>query len=169
MHDDVSAAVHQKRTPHRISPEIVMRELAESGFKPAGNDESLFPKDFSDHVTIHSHRAIRPAAGDAFRCVRIVGPSFLQRRVVCHIESSAPAVTPKKRRATQKSIVEQCQIFTPTPGTISTAMYATGLDPTTLEPVYVEKKPRRKEMQKALILYHLPESRKLIAEALAEK
>jgi hypothetical protein len=47
-------------------------------------------------------------------------------------------------------------------------MYATGLDPATLEPVYVEKKPRRKEMQKALILYHLPESQRLISEAMRE-
>jgi len=50
----------------------------------------------------------------------------------------------------EKIIVEQCQIFTPTPGTISTAMYATGLDPTTLEPVYVEKKPRRRKCRKGV-------------------
>ncbi len=61
---------------------------------------------------------------------------------------------------------EQCQIFTPTPGTASSVMYATGLDPSTLQPVYVEKKDRMKNIQKALILYHLPESKPLIMEAL---
>ncbi|MDP8256011.1 MAG: YgiQ family radical SAM protein [Candidatus Alcyoniella australis] len=62
--------------------------------------------------------------------------------------------------------VEQCQIFTPTPGTDSTVMYATGLNPATLEPVFVERDPKRKNRQKALILYHLPESRRLLGEIL---
>ncbi len=47
---------------------------------------------------------------------------------------------------------EQCQIFTPTPGTASTVMYATGLDPATMKPVFVEKDPRRKQKQKDMIL-----------------
>jgi uncharacterized radical SAM protein YgiQ len=51
--------------------------------------------------------------------------------------------------------VEQCQIFTPTPGTAATVMYATGLDPATLEPVFVERDPRKKEAQKQLILHHI--------------
>ena len=48
---------------------------------------------------------------------------------------------------------EQCQIFTPTPGTAATVMYATGLDPATMKPVFVEKDPRRKQMQKDKILF----------------
>jgi radical SAM superfamily enzyme YgiQ (UPF0313 family) len=64
--------------------------------------------------------------------------------------------------------VEQCQIFTPTPGTAATVMYATGLNPATLEPVFVERDPRRKEMQKALILRHRPEYAGLIRRALRE-
>ncbi len=62
--------------------------------------------------------------------------------------------------------VEQCQIFTPTPGTAATVMYATGIDPFTMQPVFVERDPRRKELQKALILAHLPENRDLVKEAL---
>jgi len=64
--------------------------------------------------------------------------------------------------------VEQCQIFTPTPGTDSTVMYATGLDPATLKPVYVERDPEQKRRQKALILHHLPENRELIGEILRQ-
>jgi uncharacterized radical SAM protein YgiQ len=64
--------------------------------------------------------------------------------------------------------VEQCQIFTPTPGTRSTVMYATGLVPETLEEIFVERTVRGKEMQKALILHHLPASRPLIREALGK-
>jgi radical SAM superfamily enzyme YgiQ (UPF0313 family) len=62
--------------------------------------------------------------------------------------------------------VEQVQIFTPTPGTAATAMFATGLDPATGRPVFVERDPRRREMQKALLLWHLPERAADVREAL---
>lgn len=64
--------------------------------------------------------------------------------------------------------VEQCQIFTPTPGTASTAMYATGLDPSSGKRVYVEKTDKKKKLQKALLLYHLPENRRLAGQMLKE-
>ena len=63
--------------------------------------------------------------------------------------------------------VEQCQIFIPLPGTASAVMYATGVNPFTGRRVYVERDIRRREMQKALVLNHLPESRRLVEEALA--
>jgi hypothetical protein len=47
-------------------------------------------------------------------------------------------------------------------------MYATGLDPMTLEPVYVERDPHRKQLQKALILYREPGNAALVREALRE-
>ena len=62
--------------------------------------------------------------------------------------------------------VEQCQIFTPTPGTAATVMYATGLDPATLEPVFVERTNRGKQMQKALILFRQPEQKGQVRRAL---
>ncbi len=46
---------------------------------------------------------------------------------------------------------EQVQIFTPTPSTYSSLMYYTGLDPFTLEPLFVERDPVRKEKQKFMI------------------
>jgi uncharacterized radical SAM protein YgiQ len=63
-------------------------------------------------------------------------------------------------------IVEQCQIFTPTPGTASSVAYATGISPDTGQRIFVERDPRRKELQKALALRHVPEMRPLILEAL---
>ena len=48
---------------------------------------------------------------------------------------------------------EQVQDFYPTPSTISTCMYYTGLDPRTMEPVYVPKNPHEKAMQRALMQY----------------
>ena len=61
---------------------------------------------------------------------------------------------------------EQVQDFYPTPSTISTCMYYTGLDPRTMEPVYVPTNPHEKAMQRALIQYRRPENRPLVEEAL---
>lgn len=61
---------------------------------------------------------------------------------------------------------EQVQDFYPTPSTISTCMYYTGLDPRTMEPVYVPKNPHEKAMQRALIQYKNPANYALVKEAL---
>ena len=61
---------------------------------------------------------------------------------------------------------EQVQDFYPTPSTISTCMYYTGMDPRTGESVYVPKNPHEKEMQRALIQYRDPKNYDLIKEAL---
>jgi len=62
--------------------------------------------------------------------------------------------------------VEQVQDFTPTPGSLSTCIYHTGLDPYTGERVYVAKTDREKALQKSLLLYHLPEERAAVMKAL---
>ena len=61
---------------------------------------------------------------------------------------------------------EQVQDFYPTPGTLSTCMYHTGLDPRTMEEIYVPKSPHEKELQRALLQWKRPEKRRLIMEAL---
>ena len=61
---------------------------------------------------------------------------------------------------------EQVQDFYPTPSTISTVMYYTGLDPRTMEPVYVPTAPHEKAMQRALIQYRDPKNYRLVYEAL---
>lgn len=61
---------------------------------------------------------------------------------------------------------EQVQDFYPTPGTLSTAMYYTGIDPRTKEKVYVPKTPHEKAMQRALMQYRLPQNYDLVYEAL---
>ena len=61
---------------------------------------------------------------------------------------------------------EQVQDFYPTPSTISTCMYYTGIDPRSGEAVYVPKNPHEKEMQRALIQYRDPKNYDLIKEAL---
>ena len=61
---------------------------------------------------------------------------------------------------------EQVQDFYPTPSTLSTCMYYTGLDPRTMQPVYVPKNPHEKAMQRALIQYRNPALYDLVLEAL---
>ena len=61
---------------------------------------------------------------------------------------------------------EQVQDFYPTPGTVSTCMFYTGLDPYTLKPVFVEKTPEGKAMQRALLQYYLPANSGRVVKAL---
>lgn len=61
---------------------------------------------------------------------------------------------------------EQVQDFYPTPGTVSTCMFYTGLDPFTMEKVYVPRTPQEKAEQRALLQYFRPENRALVLSAL---
>ena len=61
---------------------------------------------------------------------------------------------------------EQVQDFYPTPGSLATCMYYTGIDPLTMEPVYVPTSAHEKALQRALIQYRNPRNRDLVEEAL---
>ena len=61
---------------------------------------------------------------------------------------------------------EQVQDFYPTPGTLSTCMFYTGLDPRTMQPVFVPRTPQEKGMQRALLQYSRPENQATVRKAL---
>lgn len=61
---------------------------------------------------------------------------------------------------------EQVQDFYPTPGTVSTCMFYTDLDPYTMEQVYVPRTAKEKAEQRALLQYYLPENKTLVLSAL---
>lgn len=61
---------------------------------------------------------------------------------------------------------EQVQDFYPTPGTVSTCMYYTGLDPFTMKEIYTAKTPEEKAEQRALLQYFLPQNREIVLRAL---
>lgn len=65
-----------------------------------------------------------------------------------------------------KYMPKQVQDFYPTPSTLSTCMYYTGVNPLTMEKVYIAKNPHDKAMQRALMQYRLPENYDLVKEAL---
>lgn len=92
--------------------------------------------------------------------------------VVPYLISSHPGSTLKDAIALAESVrdmgymPEQVQDFYPTPSTISTCMYYTGLDPRTMEKIYVPSSPHEKAMQRALIQYRDPKNYELVKEAL---
>ena len=92
--------------------------------------------------------------------------------IVPYLMSSHPGSTMKDAIALAEYIrelgymPEQVQDFYPTPGTVSTCMYYTGLDPLTMEKVYVAVDPHEKAMQRALIQYRDPANYDLVKEAL---
>jgi len=92
--------------------------------------------------------------------------------VVPYLMSSHPGSTLKEAIALAEYLrdlgymPEQVQDFYPTPSTISTVMYYTGLDPRTMKPVYVPTDPHEKAMQRALIQYRNPKNYHLVREAL---
>ncbi len=96
----------------------------------------------------------------------------LNQYVVPYLMSSHPGSTLKEAVALAEHLrelgymPEQVQDFYPTPSTISTVMYYTGLDPRTMKPVYVPTNPHEKAMQRALIQYRDPKNYALVHEAL---
>ncbi|WP_081843127.1 YgiQ family radical SAM protein [Butyrivibrio sp. WCE2006] len=95
-----------------------------------------------------------------------------QQYAVPYLMSSHPGSTLKDAIALAEYLCkhrlspEQVQDFYPTPGTVSTCMYYTGIDPITMEPVYVARDPHEKAMQRALIQFRRPENYELVKEAL---
>lgn len=95
-----------------------------------------------------------------------------EQYLVPYLMSSHPGATLKDAVElaefikSEKLHPEQVQDFYPTPGTISTAMYYTELDPYTLEKVYVAKNPHDKALQRALMQYFNPKNYDLVYEAL---
>ena len=92
--------------------------------------------------------------------------------VVPYLMSSHPGSTLKEAVELAEYIrdlgymPEQVQDFYPTPATISTCMYYTGVDPRTGKKIYVPKSPHEKAMQRALIQYRDPKNYDLVKEAL---
>ena len=106
------------------------------------------------------------------RYKRVNAKTGKQQYVVPYLMSSHPGSTLKEAVELAEYVrdigymPEQVQDFYPTPSTISTCMYYTGVDPRTMKPVYVPHNPHEKAMQKALMMYRKPENYDLVKEAL---
>lgn len=124
---------HLKVAPEHVVPGVLNRMR-----KPAGD---------AFEQVISKHRALSQEAGKK----QFIVPYLMAAHPGCGLDDMVQLRRLLKRRGMR---AEQCQIFTPTPGTAATVMYATGLDPATGEEVFVERNDAMKELHKNLILWH---------------
>ena len=142
----------------RVAPEHISDAVLSRMGKPPVSVYNSFVREFD-----RTQKAINKAA-------RGVKP--IEQYLVPYLMSSHPGSTLKEAVELAEYLhahhldPDQVQDFYPTPGTISTCMYDTGLDPLTMKPVYVSRDPHEKAMQRALIQYRRPENHALVLEAL---
>lgn len=134
----------------KVAPEHVSDVVLEKMGKPENRVYEAFAKQF-------------------FKMTKKIGK---EQYLVPYLMSSHPGSTLKEAAELAEYcrdmgyMPEQVQDFYPTPSTISTCMYYTGLDPRTMTEVYVPKNPHEKAMQRALIQYRNPANYELVKEAL---
>lgn len=132
------------------------------------------PEHFSDAVTGRMgkpgrqvfERFLEYFRRESFRLGRkqFIVPYLMSGHPGCTLADIAETALTLKRLGLK---VEQVQDFTPTPGTLSTCMFHTGMDPFSGEQVYVAKTDREKRLQKSLLLFGHREERRSVMEALA--
>ena len=93
-------------------------------------------------------------------------PYFISSHPGCRLQDMAELALEMKKMGYR---LEQIQDFTPTPMTLSTEMYYTGIDPTTMKPVYVATTPGDKADQRRMFFFYKPELRADIAASLRRK
>lgn len=133
-----------------------------------------------EHVSDNVLRLMGKPGNDVYtsfvnKCAKVNKSLGKEQYLVPYLMSSHPGSTLKDAIALAEYIrdigymPEQVQDFYPTPSTISTCMYYTGVDPRTMEKVYTAKNPREKAMQRALIQYKDPKNYDLVKEALIKE
>ena len=136
----------------KVAPEHVAEEVLEHMQKPAGHTYDRFRQKFFD---------ITEKVGK-------------KQYIIPYLMSSHPGSTLNSAIELAEYLrdikyqPEQVQDFYPTPGTLSTTMFYTGLDPLTMKPVYVPKSKQEKAMQRALLQYSAPRNYELVHQALVE-
>ena len=136
----------------KIAPESLSENSANFMYKPGPGEFTLFLERF---------RELCRKQGKRYGVV----PYLLAGHPGCTLDDAINTALYLKRHRLR---VEQVQIFTPTPGTRSTCMWHTGLDPDNGEEVYVPRSRRERELQKAVLLFHLLENRKQVEQAFRE-
>ena len=133
------------------------------------------PEHFAEHVTALMRKPGRKAFESFLRRFRDESDRIGKRQqIVPYLISGHPGCTLSDMLELALALktlgfrVEQVQDFTPTPGSLSTCMYHTGIDPDSGKAVYVPRSDREKGLQKALLLWHQPGERNKVLEALRE-
>lgn len=133
------------------------------------------PEHFAEHITALMRKPGRKAFESFLRRFREESERIGRRQqIVPYLISGHPGCTLSDMLELALALkdlgfkVEQVQDFTPTPGSLSTCMYYTGIDPDSGKAVYVPRTDREKGLQKALLLWHQPGERSKVLEALRE-
>ena len=130
-----------------------------------------------EHISDNVLRLMQKPAGGLYdrfcqKYMRLNKQMGMEQYIVPYFMSSHPgstldsAIEPAEYLKKTGQRPEQVQDFYPTPGTLSTCMFYTGLDPRDMSPVYVPKDPKEKAMQRALMQYFMPYYRDTAREAL---
>ena len=133
----------------KIAPEHISRMVTECMNKP--------PREVLDSFRERFASASRAAGKEQY-----ILPYLMSGHPGCTLQDMAELA---EYLRDHHMYTEQVQDFTPTPMTVSTAMYYTGLDPFTLQPVHVPK-DREKRIQRAMLRYREPENYELVREGL---
>jgi uncharacterized radical SAM protein YgiQ len=135
----------------------------------------IAPEHLAEHVTTLMRKPCRKAFEHFLRRFRDESERIGKRQqIVPYLISGHPGCTLADMLDLALALktlgfkVEQVQDFTPTPGSLSTCMYHTGIDPDSGKAVYVPRSDREKGLQKALLLWHQPAERSKVLEALRE-
>ena len=187
---DHSEYLHLLRRLRRLPgvKKVFIRSGIRFDYLLADKDESFFKELVEHHVSGQLKVAPEHCAAPVLKCMgkppvetyrrfqkrfyELTKSMGKKQYLVPYLMSSHPGST--MREAIELAVFlkkeglhpEQVQDFYPTPGTVSTCMFYTGLDPYTLQPVYVPRTPREKAEQRALLQYFRPENRQLVLDAL---
>ena len=135
----------------RVAPEHVSATVLDKMGKPSFEVYKRFLNQFEQYDR-------------SFKTNQYVVPYFITGHPGCTLDD---AIQLSEYIRDHGAVPEQVQDFYPTPGSLATAMYYTGLDPRTMQPVYVPK-GIEKRMQRALIQYNKPENYRLVHDALIQ-
>lgn len=134
----------------KVAPEHISKSVLEKMGKPSKDVYNRFTKKYNE-------------VNKSLGMNQYIVPYFMSSHPGSTLESAIElAEYLRELNYTPK----QVQDFYPTPGTMSTCMYYTEIDPITMNKVYVPKSPKEKAMQRALIQYRLPQNYDLVKEAL---
>ena len=158
MHDPKGAEFLQELCAHHVSgrlkvaPEHVSDDVLEKMGKPSFDEYKKFTKKFEE-------------TNKKLKKEQYLVPYLMSSHPGCDLKD---AIKLAEYLQSVGHIPEQVQDFYPTPSTLSTCMYYTGLDPRTMKKIYVPKTQKEKTMQRALMQYRLPVNYGIVKKALIQ-
>jgi len=158
LHDPNGGEFLQELCAHHVSgrlkvaPEHVSEDVLEKMGKPSFDEYKKFAKKFED-------------TNKKLKKDQYLVPYLMSSHPGCDLKD---AIKLAEWLQSVGHMPEQVQDFYPTPSTLSTCMYYTGLDPRTMKKIYVPKTQKEKAMQRALMQYRLPVNYRIVKKALIQ-